>query len=124
MAIQTAKSEEIDSKMLVLGGLLNNADPSSKKVITSYNFKVSYKTNLEKMKAHGAPTLEACAKYLGFTVRDQEDKKLYQNQTMLCDRMILKIESLFDIHCDECNTKYKNQLDNLITSGRPLCATC
>ena len=107
------KKDDKDTKMLVLGGLMNKADPASKKVISTYSFAVSYKTNLEKMKAHGATELEACAKYLGFVVRDQDDKKLYQNKAILCDRMILKIESLFDILCDECNKEYRNQLEDV-----------
>lgn len=113
-------SNPFEAKKLVLGGLLNEADALSKKVISSYNPSALYKVNLEKMKAHGAAYLESCAQYLGFIVRDN-DKKLYQNQTILCDRMILKIESLFDIHCDECDSSYRNEL----TDDPPLvCQLC
>lgn len=104
-------ANHFDAKKLVLGGLLNEADTLSKKVISSYNPSALYKVNLEKMKAHGATYLEACAQFLGFVVRDN-DKKLYQNQTILCDRMILKIESLFDIICDECDTTYRNEVSD------------
>ena len=103
------KSVHDDAKKEVLGSLLGNADPASKKVISSYDFNASYKANLEKMKAHNAPTLEACASFLGFTVRENE-KKLYRNQKILCDRLILKIESLFEIMCNECKASYRNKL--------------
>ena len=93
----------------MLGSLLNNADAPSKKVISSYNFNASYKANLDKIKAHNATVLEACASYLGFKVREG-DKKLYKNQEILCDRLILKIESLFDMDCSECKETYRNEL--------------
>ena len=55
--------------------------------------------------------LEACATYLGFTVRENEtEKKLYKNQRVLCDKMILKIETLFDIDCAMCKETYCNEL--------------
>ena len=113
-------TNHFESKKLVLGGLLNDADALTKKVISSYDPSALYQVNLEKMKAHGAAYLESCAVYLGFVVREN-DKKLYQNQNILCDRMILKIESLFDIHCDECDTDYRNEL----TDEPPLvCRLC
>lgn len=99
------------AKKAVIGSLLNKADPASKKVISSYNFTASYKVNLDKMKAHNATLLESCASYLGFKVRDG-DKKLYRNQKILCDRLILKIESLFDIQCKECKETYHNELQD------------
>ena len=103
------KSDVDNAKKEVLGSLLNKADPASKKVLSSYDFNASYKTNLEKMKAHNAASLEACASYLGFVVRENE-KKVYRNQKILCDRLILKIESLFDIMCNECKVTYRNDL--------------
>ena len=103
------RTAEDEAKKLVLGTLLNNADAPSKKVLSSYSFSVPYKTNVDKMKAHSAVLLEACATYLGFTVREG-DRKLYKNQKVLCDRLILKIESLFDIECTECKITYRNEL--------------
>ena len=98
-----------DAKKLVLGGLINGTDALTQKVLKSYNPSALYQVNLEKMKAHNAAYLESCAQFLGFTVRDN-DQKLYQNQTILCDRMILRIEALFDIHCEDCESTYRNEL--------------
>jgi hypothetical protein len=102
-------SAKDEAKKVVLGSLLNNADAASKKVLTSYSFTASYKVNLDKMKANNATLLEACATYLGFKVRENE-KKLYRNQQILCDRLILKIESLFDIECSDCKETYRIEL--------------
>ena len=95
-------------KKAVIGELLNTADENSKKVIASYSFSARYKANLAALKSYNAPILETCASYLGFKPRCQDNKKLYKNFTVLCDRIILKIESLFDIHLDECDTLYRN----------------
>ncbi|KAL5251228.1 hypothetical protein ACHWQZ_G016810 [Mnemiopsis leidyi] len=45
-------------------------------------------------------------------VRDGNDKKLYKNLTVLSDRIILKIESLFETECQDCNAKYTNRLED------------
>ena len=103
------KEKQSESKKIAIGSLLNLADEPSKKVLCSYSVTATYKTNLENMKAHNAPVLEACAQLLGFKVREAE-KKLYKNQEILCDRMMLRIESLFDTNCDACSTVYRNEL--------------
>ena len=103
------KSVSDEAKKLVLGSLLNKADAPSKKALSVYSFSASYKTNLKDMKTLTAVQLEPCAKFLGFQVRDGE-KKLYTNKQTLCDRMILKIESLFNIECEDCNEVYCNEL--------------
>lgn len=53
---------------------------------------------------------ECTATFFGFNVRDQDNKKLYRNLGVLSDRIILKIESLFETECLDCNTKYTNKL--------------
>lgn len=105
-------SESSESIKTVLGELLNNADAVTQRVLRLYNSKVQYQTNLTNMLKCDANELESCATYLGFIVRGDEEtpKKLYQNQKVLCDRIILKIESLFDTKCDDCDEIYRNQL--------------
>lgn len=96
----------------VIGGLLNNATPAAQKALKAYNFNAKHKKNLDNMVKYDAKKeLEPCAEYLGLKVRDG-DKKLYKNKSVLCDRMILKIESLFDTHCNDCSETYRNTLDD------------
>ena len=75
-SVSKQKSESDEAKKLVLGNLLNKSDAPSKKVLSSYNFAVTYKVNLDNMLKSNATQLDACATYLGFTVRENE-KKLY-----------------------------------------------
>ena len=100
---------ENTDKKAAIGELLNGADENSKKVISSYNFSASYKVNLSSLKSYNATVLEDCAVFLGFTPRCQQNKKLYKNLTTLSDRIILRIESMFEIHCDECDSMYRNK---------------
>ena len=104
----------IDKKSLALGELLNRpeADSLAKKVIGAYKPNVMHATNVANIKACKAAAVESCAKLLGFKVRDDDDKKLYKNLDILSDRVILKIESLFEIMCDECHEEYQNTLDD------------
>ena len=104
----------IDKKSLALGELLNRpeADSLAKKVIGAYKPNVMHSTNVANIKACKAAAVESCAKLLGFNVRDNDDKKLYKNLEILSDRVILKIESLFEILCDECHEEYQNTLED------------
>ena len=99
-----------EKKKVVMGELLNNAEPTARRVITAYNPDQKYKVNLKNLKACKAAPLEACAKLLGLAPRDEDNKKLYQNLGILSDRIILKIEALFEIDCDDCKETYRNKL--------------
>ena len=92
-----------------IGGLLNPADELSKKVISAYNPAVKYQTNLYNIKRFDAAHLEAAAAFLGLNVR-LNDKKLYKNLSVLSDRVILRIESLFETECTTCGETYCNIL--------------
>ncbi len=96
----------------VIGGLLNIADTAAKRVLGLYNHQDSYNVNMKNMKKCNAEQLEACAILVGIKPRDDTDNKMYQNQDILRDRIILKIESLFQTTCDECNQEYRNTLQD------------
>lgn len=95
----------------VIGGLLNAADPLSKKVISAYNPAVKYQTNLSNVRRFDAVHIEAAATLFGLVVREN-DKKLYKNLKVLSDRVILKIEALFESTCTDCGEPYCNKLED------------
>jgi hypothetical protein len=103
--------DDPEKKKIVLGSLLNAAGAAAKRVISSYSPEKTYKANMKALKACKAAPLEECATLLGFTCREA-DKKLYRNITILTDRIILKIEALFEIHCDDCHETYSNTLED------------
>ena len=67
---------------------------------------------MKSLKKCNATQLESCATFLGFVVRNDENEKLYRNQDILTDRIILKIESLFETQCNDCNQTYQNTLED------------
>ena len=100
-----------EKQKVVLGDLANKADEHAKKVLTNYRPDRSYNTNLANLKKCNAPQLESCAKLLGLKVRSDDGKdKLYKNLSVVADRVIMKIESLFEVTCSDCNATYQNPL--------------
>ena len=101
-----------DNQKSVLGELLNQATPLAKIIISAYSPDVKYETNMANIRRYDAAHIEAAAAFLGFRVRADE-KKLYKNLKVLSDRVILKIESLFESSCTECGEKYCNKLSDV-----------
>ena len=105
-------SEVHENRKVVLGGLSNLADAHAKKVLSSYKPNLRYETNLTNIQKCNARQLESCAELLRFKVRSEDGKeKLYKNQALLADRIIMRIESLFEANCSDCNETYHNALD-------------
>ena len=112
-----------EEQKVVIGGLLNIADVHAKKVLAAYNPALSYNANLANVTKCNAAQLEACAKLVKIKVRseDGKDTKLYKNKDILADRIILKIESLFEAECSDCNSTYQNSLDTVPVFTCRLC---
>lgn len=109
-----------EHQQIVIGSLLNNADQLTKKVISAYSPDVKYQTNLLNLKKFNADHIEAAAVFLGLKVR-ADNKKLYKNLEILCDRIILRIESLFESLCTDCGETYSNSLTDIPPLSCHLC---
>ena len=105
--------EQIDMYNEVMGELLCQADAVSKTVLNAYNPLVKKEDNAKVLSGpqFTAPALEECAIFLKLNTRDKDNNKIYSNKPTLADRIILKIKSLFESHCDGCDLKYINKLD-------------
>lgn len=118
-----AASQAIVKEKAVIGALAERAGPDHKarKVILSYTPGLNYRTLRKNIKKFDSEHQEVTAQFLGITVRGEENKKLYKNLDVLSDRIILKIEALFEIKCEDCDETYCNTLDS-----NPLhtCRTC
>ena len=114
-------SDTHQKQVAVLGSLLEVADVNAKRVISSYDPTVTYASNKTSLKKCNATQLEACATLLGFTVRNDAQEKLYRNQDILADRIVLKIESLFESQCSDCSQSYQNTLEDTPLLSCVLC---
>ena len=103
-----------EKEKVVIGGLVNQADALAKKVLAAYNPSLSYSTNLQNVSKCNTAQLEACAKLVKLKARsdDGNNTKLYRNKDILSDRIILRIESLFEAECSDCKLTYQNTLDS------------
>ena len=103
-----------DKQKEVIGGLINGTDVLGKRVLASYDPSRSYGTNLHHVKNCKSKELETCGKLLGLKVKSEDGKetKLYRNRDILADRIIMKIESLFEAKCSECDEMYQNTLQS------------
>ena len=107
-------TEKLEKQKVVIGGLVNNADAHAKKVLAAYSPAHSYNTNLANVVKCNAQQLESCALLLKVKARSDDGKtKLYKNKETLADRIILKIESLFEAECSDCKVMYQNTLDSV-----------
>ena len=119
-AQHTLHTMATENQKAVLGLLFSTGDQLTKKVLSAYSPTVKYQTNLQNLKRLNADHIEAAATFLGFNVR-AEDKKLYKNLQILSDRVILKIESLFDTICTACGDTYCNTLGDTPLRSCYLC---
>ena len=110
--VATSKENTVtEHQKAVIGSLLDKADAQAKKVISAYSPLVAYKVNMQNLGRFNADHVEAAAVFLGFNVR-ADSKKLYKNLKILRDRVILKIESLFESTCIDCGETYSNKLSD------------
>ena len=109
MVVTPQKKTVTENQKAVIGSLLNTADALTKKVISAYSPIAKYNANLQNLKRFNADHLEPAATFLGFHVRT-DSKKLYKNLMVLFDRVLSKIESLFESTCLDCGEKYCNDL--------------
>lgn len=123
-------SDPAKKRLAVIGGLLNKAQPPAKKVLAAYDSELVHEKNVVNMKKFKAEEIEACAVQLGFNVKCPQGVKLYKNQAVLTDRIILRIVSLFEAKCSDCDTTYQNTLEDsppfscaLCTQGSHNCDT-
>ena len=109
----TFSSEKENKLKIAMGELLGLADSLDvKKVISTYNFKKTYLSNIEKLKTLSGNQLEECAEFLKLSVRKENNVKAYKNKEVLADWIIMKIESHFEGQCDECGETYRNKLND------------
>ena len=110
---------------IAIGNLeLAQSNVDAKKILTNYRHELTHLTNTKYLKTFTNLELENTAAFVKLKVRDPSTgDQLYQNKDVLVDRLILKIESYLENVCGECDSKYRNELND---PSEPLltCYTC
>lgn len=103
--------EITDSVRIAIGNLLLRADPVSKMVITAFNPDASRSSNISTFTAKfKVSVLETCAEFLGITLADEDDNKIYTKAT-LSPRVVSGIQALLPSTCAECSESYTVDLE-------------
>ena len=86
------------------------------KVIEAYVPEDAHKDNVNRIASKKVDELSPACVVLGVRLTDLEGKKRTKEE--LADKIVLRIESLFPIHCDDCGDKYR------VTLGSSPPASC
>ena len=78
------------------------------KVIESYGPEVSHKDNVSRITAKKVEELSPVCVVLGVHLTDRDGKKRTKEE--LADKIVLSIECLFPIDCQDCGSKYRISL--------------
>ena len=110
-AAQATTCENEVRKKEVIGGLLLRADDFSKQVLSAYSLSENFNANEKNLSKFSVAVLEGSAVYLKVTIRDSNDKKLY-NKKGLTQKIVMKIDSLMPTSCVLCSSWYKVGIDD------------
>ena len=105
-------TQEVGTVGAAIGRLLVSVDTDSKKVVSTYDIRLSYQNNCNK-NLNGnfkVPQLECCAAALKIKTKDEDGKKLF-NKVGLTEAIVLKIKSHLPLSCRNCKEEYSLSLD-------------
>ena len=87
-------------------------DADSKKVISTFDKRLSQKENCENFNAKfKVPALEQCAIALKTETKDEDGKKLFvRNKAGLVNEIVTKIKSCLPRTCGNCEVEYSTNL--------------
>ena len=104
--------EVTEIKKLVIGQLLQRADPLTKSVLTAFNPTGTRSGNTQTLSSgkFQLESLEACALFLAIDLADLEGNKVYTKAT-LAARIVAGLFALFPSTCTACNEIYSVEFD-------------
>ena len=92
----------------VLAELKKAVGAKGKVVIDAYNYDADHAVNVDSISSKRADELEAVCKALGVMLVGQDGSN--REATELADKIVLQIEGLFPIDCQDCGEKYRVKL--------------
>ena len=92
-----------------IGRLLRTVDGDSKKVVSTYDIRLSFEENVKNFLSFKVPQLEKCASALSVKIIGDDGKKLY-NKGPLTRKIVMKIKAHLPRECGHCNQIYSADL--------------
>ena len=92
----------------VLTELKKAVGAKGKVVIEAYSYDAEHTVNVDSIASKRAEDLEAVCKALGVMLVGQDGSN--REATELADKIVLRIEGLFSIDCQDCGEKYRVKL--------------
>ena len=97
---------ENDSQIkIIIGKLINKAEPSLRPVISSFDHLKSRTVVSQRLNQFSVTLLESCAQFLDFPVADKEGYKIF-TKASLVSRIYLGFMALLPAKCGECGDGY------------------
>ena len=101
--------DDSENTKAIMGNLLRkvNDDPTVKSVISAFDPFVSKSSNCKTLNSakFSVENLEKCAVFLGITLADKNNFKLF-TKSSLSTRLVLSLMALLPAECGECSEKY------------------
>jgi len=94
-------------KKSVIGKLLKDADPISKRVLTAFDPSLDSSVNISKLAKANRGDLDALGSYLKVPLVSKGlKKKLFSSREKLAKRIVSEIIALYPAVCSECSEEY------------------
>ena len=106
-------SQEEGSIGAAIGRLLLAVELKSRKLVSNYDVRLSFKDNCRNFNKFKVGELESCASALKIEVKTEDGKKKY-NKPDLVGAIVSKIVSHLPHTCGSCSEEYTVQLDDTI----------
>ena len=104
-------SREVGSVGAAIGRLLLSVGLDSRRIVSTFDVRQSFKENCKGLGKFKVPELETCALALNIKIKE-DDKKLY-NKLSLTECIVSKIKSHLPQDCASCKEEYTVQLEEV-----------
>ena len=91
-------SQETCSIGAAIGKLLRSVDPESKKVVSTYDIRLSVEENMKNFNKFPVVALERCASNIKIKTKTDSGKKMF-NKVVLIRKILLKIKAHLPHQC-------------------------
>ena len=110
MMAGTHKHYDSEKTKVIIGKLIEKADPTIRPVISAFDCFQNRENNFQKLNKFNVGLLENCAEFLGISLADKDDCKIFVKATLI-NRIYLGFMALLPAKCGECSVEYTIEHD-------------